>query len=344
MKKTAFTFSKQATTYYLDAAWADFREVTAGRRTVLVTDENVFGLHRQKFEGWEYLIIPPGEKYKQQSTADRLIQQLIELEVDRSTLLVGVGGGVVTDIAGYVASVYMRGIAFGFVPTTLLAMVDAANGGKNGVDAGPYKNLVGTINQPEFLYFDLGFLSTLPVKEFSNGCAEMIKHACIRDVSLFHLLSGATPQQWRNDPALLTELVEKNVLLKSQLVQEDEFEKGDRALLNFGHTIGHAIETAFSMMHGEAISIGMAMALRLSEKYFQLPSAESEKVIALLRACDLPVEIPADIEKALHLIRMDKKRKGEYIRFVLLKEIGRAKTHLLPVNELDSIIKAIPVN
>ncbi len=344
MKKTAFTFSKQTTTYYFDAVWADFRDVTAGRRSILVTDENVFALHRQKFEGWEYLVIPPGEKNKQQHTADRLIQQLIELETDRSTLLVGVGGGVVTDITGYVASVYMRGIAFGFVPTTLLAMVDAANGGKNGVDAGPYKNLVGTINQPEFLFIEPGFLSTLPVKEFNNGCAEMIKHACIRDVSLFHLLSGSSPQLWRTDPVLLAQLIEKNVLLKSQLVQEDEFEKGDRALLNFGHTIGHAIETAFSLMHGEAISIGMVMALRLSEKYFQLPATESEKIVALLRGCDLPVDIPPDIEKALHLIRLDKKRKGEYIRFVLLKEIGRAKTHLLPVNELDSIIKAIPVN
>ena len=344
MKKTAFTFSKQTTTYYLGASWADFKEVTADRRTVLVTDENVFRHHREKFEGWEYLIIPAGEKFKQQSTVDRLIQQLIELEADRSTLLVGAGGGVVTDITGYVASIYLRGIAFGFVPTTLLAMVDAANGGKNGVDVGRYKNLAGTINQPEFLFFDLKFLSTLPVNEFNNGCAEMIKHACIRDVSLFHLLSGTTPQQWRTDPMLLAELVEKNVVLKSQLVQEDEFEKGDRALLNFGHTIGHAIETAFSMMHGEAISIGMVMALRLSEKYFQLPATESEKVIGLLRACDLPVDIPATIDQALHLIRMDKKRKGEYIRFVLLKEIGRAKTHLLPVNELDSIIKAIPIN
>jgi 3-dehydroquinate synthase len=344
MKKTAFTFSKQTTTYYLDAAWADFREVTANRRTILVTDENVYRLHREKFEGWEYLTIAAGEKFKQQSTVDRLIQQLIEMEADRSTLLVGVGGGVVTDITGYVASVYMRGIAFGFVPTTLLAMVDAANGGKNGVDVGSYKNLVGTINQPEFLFFELNFLSTLPEYEFNNGCAEMIKHACILDVSLFHLLSGATPRQWRTDPVLLADLVERNVLLKSQLVQEDEFEKGDRALLNFGHTFGHAIETAFSMMHGEAISIGMVMALRLSEKYFQFPSTESEKVITLLRACDLPVDIPSDISRALHLIRMDKKRKGEYIRFVLLKEIGRAKTHLLPVNELDSIIKAIPVN
>ena len=309
-----------------------------------MVDENVFRLHREKFQEQECLIIPAGEQSKQQGTADSLIQQLINLEADRSSLLVGVGGGVTTDITGYVASIYMRGIAFGFVPTTLLAMVDAANGGKNGVDAGPYKNLVGTINQPEFLFFDLQFLSTLPVREFNNGCAEMIKHACIRDVSLFHLLSGTSPQQWRTDPEILADLVERNVLLKSQLVQEDEFEKGDRALLNFGHTIGHAIETTFSLMHGEAISIGMVMALRLSEKYFQFPVSESEKIISLLRACDLPVDIPPGIEKALHLVRMDKKRKGEYIRFVLLKEIGRAKTHLIPVNEMDSIIKAIPVN
>jgi len=341
MKKISFTFSKQTTDYYLDADWNDINSIALKDSTVLVTDQNVFRLHKKKFEGWRTIVIPAGEEHKQQHTADKIIQQLITQQADRSTTIVGVGGGVVTDITGYVASIYLRGVKAAFVPTTLLAMVDAANGGKNGIDVGEYKNLVGSINQPQFIFYDLKFLRTLPEKEFCNGCAEMIKHGCIKDVSLFKLLSGYSPKQLQNEPAILPELIEKNVLLKSQVVQEDEFEKGDRALLNFGHTVGHAIENRYRLMHGEAISIGMVIALRLSEKICQFPSSETEKVIQLLQLYQLPVKIPWNISEAIHLIRVDKKRKNNEIRFVLLKSIGKATTKMIAIDDLELMIKEI---
>ncbi|HUR11172.1 MAG TPA: 3-dehydroquinate synthase [Flavitalea sp.] len=341
MKKISYTFSRQTTDYYFDATWRELDELTTGYSVIFITDENIQRLHSDKLKDRKTIIIPAGEKHKQQNTADQIILELISFEADKSTFIIAVGGGVVTDLAGYVASVYLRGVKFAFVPTTLLAMVDASNGGKNGVDVGQYKNLVGTISQPQFIFYDLSFLDTLPLKEFSNGCAEMIKHGCIRDASIFKLLSAYTPEKLLKDRQVLGGLIEKNVVLKSQIVQEDEFEKGDRALLNFGHTVGHAIENVFNLMHGEAISIGMVVASKLSEKFFDFPSTETEKLIGTLKNYHLPVEIPDNIKDAIHALKMDKKRTNGEIRFVLLKEIGRAKTYQISIIELENIIKTI---
>ena len=341
MKKISFTFSKQTTDYYLDADWNELLQIAHKDSTVFVTDQNVFKLHKARFEGRRTIVIPAGEEHKQQHTADKIIQQLITQEADRSTTIVGVGGGVVTDITGYVASVYLRGVQVAYVPTSLLAMVDAAIGGKNGIDVGPYKNLVGNIKQPKYIFYDHNFLKTLPEKEFCNGCAEIIKHGCIKDVALFRLLQGSSPLQMQKDQGLLSDIIERNVLLKSQVVQEDEFEAGDRALLNFGHTVGHAIENRYRLMHGEAISIGMVVALRLSEKLLEFPGTETQKVIDLLKTYQLPVEIPRSINDAVHAIRMDKKRKNNEIRFILLKEIGRATTKMISIDDLEMMIKEI---
>ena len=158
--------------------------------TVLITDENIFAKQSAKFDGWKTIVIKAGEQYKNQQAVDEIINRLIELNADRQTFIVGVGGGVVTDITGYAASVYMRGLKFGFVPTSILAMVDASIGGKNGVDVGVYKNLVGVINHPQFLLYDYSFLETLPEAEWINGFAEIIKHACIKDEKMFQLVAG----------------------------------------------------------------------------------------------------------------------------------------------------------
>ena len=172
---------------------------------------------------------------------------------------------MVTDITGYAASVYMRGVKFGFVPTSVLAMVDASIGGKNGVDV-IYKNLVGLIKQPEFLLFDYSFLQTLPTEQWINGFAEIIKHACIKDAEMFAFLEENTVGDFMGDSVKLALLIEKNVTIKSEIVVQDEFEKGDRKLLNFGHTLGHAIENTSQLLHGHAVSIGMAAACTISEE------------------------------------------------------------------------------
>ena len=265
MQKKKFSFSRQSVDYYFDASLTDLKTVAAKDKSIIITDKNIFSAYEKKFKGWKTIVLEPGEQYKIQSTVDGIIQQLIELKADRQTTLIGIGGGVITDITGYTASVFLRGIPFGFIPTSLLAMVDASIGGKNGIDVGVYKNMVGTINQPQFLLFDTALLKTLPDGEWRNGFAEVIKHAAIKDASLFKQLENADIVTYQKKKALIQELVKRNVLIKTKVVLADEFEKNERRMLNFGHTLAHAIETQYNLMHGEAVAIGMVFASHLSE-------------------------------------------------------------------------------
>lgn len=321
--------------------FAYLEELVSKENTILITDENVFAAHAEKFEGWKVIIIKAGEQYKQQTTVDNIIQQLIELQADRKTIIVGVGGGVVTDIAGYAASIYMRGLRFGFVPTSVLAMVDASIGGKNGVDVGLYKNLVGLIKQPEFLLFDHSLLKTLPQEEWVNGFAEIIKHACIKDKALFELLEKNTLKSFQQDEKLLAELIEKNVAIKTAVVVNDEFENGERKLLNFGHTFGHAIENLHQLPHGHAVSLGMVMAAKISEEVNNFYSEDKERVIRLLEQYKLPVQFKYDKEKMLSLLKMDKKREQSTINFILLNKIGEAVIKPLSLQHLEDLVNQI---
>src|SRR3954454_17564842 len=265
MIKRTFSFSSADVTYFIDADVAYLEKLVSKEQSVIVTDTNIFAKHQKKFKGWKTVVIEAGEQHKVQSTVDEIIQQLIDIGADRKTSLVGVGGGVITDITGYVAGVFMRGIKCGFVPTSVLAMVDAAIGGKNGIDVGLYKNMVGLIRQPAFLLYDFSLLKSLPKEEWINGFAEIIKHACIKDAAMFELLEQHELSDFQKDTKLLNKLIKRNATLKSKVVQEDEFEQGDRKLLNFGHTIGHAIENTYLLPHGHAVTIGMVIAAYLSE-------------------------------------------------------------------------------
>jgi len=262
--------------------------------------------HKKRFSNWRVIVLQPGEEQKTQATVDSIIAQLIMMQADRKTTLIGVGGGVITDITGYTASVYMRGIKFGFVPSTLLSMVDASIGGKNGVDVGPYKNLAGTIRQPDFLLYDSSFLRSLPHAEWVNGFAEIIKHACIKDSRLFSELEEHNLKHYKNDKDALSKLVQKNAMIKSNVVMADEFEQGERKLLNFGHTWGHAIETNYALPHGHAVSIGMVMACRLSEQLNGFKG--TDRVVELLEKYGLPVEMEVDKKKVFEVLKMDKKK------------------------------------
>ncbi len=328
----------EGASYYFDAAFSYLEQIVPKEKAVLITDENVFSAQEHLFEGWNYIVIKAGEQHKQQSTVDFIIQQLIEKEADRNTFIVGVGGGVVTDIAGYAASVYMRGLQFGFVPTTILAMVDAAIGGKNGVDVGAYKNLVGLIRQPAFLLFDYSLLNTLPQEHWINGFAEIIKHACIKDAALFSLLEQHVIEDFQRDKNLLAALIEKNVEIKTAVVIADEFEKGDRKLLNFGHTIGHAIENMYQLLHGHAVSIGMAAACTFSEEINNFDSTEKVRVIKLIEKYQLPSAFHFDKQKIGALLKMDKKRVSSQMNYVLLNKIGEAVCKPLPMEQLENLI------
>lgn len=326
------------TSYYFDADFTYLEQIVSKDHAIVITDENVFASHPEKFNGWKTIVIKAGEEYKQQATVDKIFQQLIAFEADRKTFIVGVGGGVVTDITGYAASVYMRGLKFGFVPTTILAMVDAAIGGKNGVDVGMYKNLVGMIKQPAFLLFDYALLKTLPQDQWVNGFAEIIKHACIKDADLFALLEKETLENFQLDCNKLAALVEKNVLIKTTVVIKDEFENGDRRLLNFGHTLGHAIENNYQLLHGHAISIGMVAASTISEEINNFYSVEKERVIRLIKRYHLPAHIKFDRQKIWEILKMDKKRAGNEINFVLLSKIGEAVVKPIPIVQLKDLI------
>jgi len=332
MQKKVFHFSNSSVDYYFGGRISKIKEVVGSFKTVFITDENVFSAHEKQFKSRDVIVLKAGEEYKIQPTVDSVIQQLIEMEADRKTVLIGVGGGVVTDITGYVASIYMRGIAFGFVPTSLLAMVDACIGGKNGIDVGVYKNMVGIIRQPSFLLFDSSLLQTLADDEWRNGFAEIIKHASIKDAAMFKELEQNDLSFYQKKKKDLGVLIRRNALLKTKVVQQDEFEKGDRKLLNFGHTLGHALENQYGLPHGQAVSIGMAYASSLSQKFIGFKNAN--KIVSLLGQYGLPTFVEFDKDKVINVLKMDKKKTRDSISFILLEEIGKAFIKEISIKEL----------
>ena len=338
INKVEHLFSDKKVCYYFDADFAYLEQIVSKDNTILITDKNVFASQSSKFSEWKTIVIEPGEQFKQQAAVDYIFEQLIAFEADRKTFIVGVGGGVVTDIAGYAASVYMRGLKFGFVPTTILSMVDASIGGKNGVDVGVYKNLVGLIRQPEFLLFDFSLLKSLPQQHWVNGFAEIIKHACIKDGILFELLENETLENFQLDEKKLSNLVKKNVAIKTAVVVQDEFEQGDRRLLNFGHTIGHAIENNYQLLHGHAISIGMMAACSLSVTLNQFSILDKDRVARLIEIYQLPIHQKTDWKKIWEILKMDKKRAGKEMNFVLLNKIGEAVVYPIPMGQLQDLI------
>jgi 3-dehydroquinate synthase len=339
MLKKTFSFSSSKTTCYFDASFAQIGKLVEKDRSIFITDQHIFDHHKNLFKGTRLIQIRPGESNKIQSTVDQIIDQVIGFGADRTTTLIGVGGGVVTDIVGYVASVYMRGVPFGFVPTTLLGMVDASIGGKNGIDVGPYKNMVGVIRQPGFLFYDVNLLQTLPMEEWVNGFAEVIKHAAIKDAGLFRDLEKNSINSYRRNKKALNELIRKNVMIKSAVVQKDEFENSERKLLNFGHTLGHAVENVYQLPHGHAISVGIKAACLISEE--MLNFKETARITSLLQQYGLPINIPVDFGKIIEIMRMDKKKTRDIMHYVLLEKLGKAVIKPIPMHLLEKLLYSI---
>lgn len=327
--------------YRFDASPQALSGIATTGNIIFLTDENVYALYASFFAAHPTIVIPAGEQHKTPETAQHIIQQFITKEVDKSYCLVAVGGGVITDMAGWVAATYMRGIRVGYVPTTLLAMVDAAIGGKNGVNIGVYKNLMGTIRQPEFIHIHYLFLQTLPTEEWSNGFAEIIKYACLFDQMLLEELQQHNITYYNSHPEALQELVTRCVAYKNKTVLEDEQEKGLRKLLNFGHTIGHAIENNYELSHGKAIAIGMVAACKLSEQVIGLPKDTTEVVIRTLQQYGLPTSFSMDTDKIMHTLRMDKKRVTGEVDYIVLKDVGQGSIRKTSFNEIESILKQL---
>ncbi|MCE2844868.1 MAG: 3-dehydroquinate synthase [Sediminibacterium sp.] len=337
MKNWKVKFSNSTVSFVLDGSFTAIDKLVDKTQAIYITDENIYALHQKKFKGKKTIVIPAGEEHKQQATVDFIIEALLNFGANRQAVLIGVGGGVVTDMVGYVAGVYMRGVAVGFVPTTILAMVDASIGGKNGIDIGLYKNMVGLIRQPQFLVYDLDFLKSLPPHQWENGFAEIIKHAAIKDAKMMKELSVNNVSFYQKNKKALASLIERNVQIKVNVVQKDEFEKGDRKLLNFGHTIGHAIENQHVLLHGHAISIGMVYAAKISQVLTGF--SETNILVETLKKYGLPTAMHFDIQEAMQVMQKDKKKASAGMQYVVLQKIGKAVSETIPMKSLEKLIK-----
>lgn len=312
-------------------AGAKIRPFFTGTKVAVVSDSNVVPIYGEmvleslRSAGFQptLITVDAGEASKRMEVAAKVADEMIAAGLDRKSMLIALGGGVVGDLAGFVAAIYYRGIPYVQIPTTVVSQVDSSVGGKTGVNASGGKNLLGAFHHPVLVLADPATLLTLPDREFNEGFAEIIKHAAIRDSEMLDILDPA-----RRDG--LADLIARNVGIKARIVVADEKEiTGERALLNFGHTIGHAIEQAAGygrFLHGEAISIGLHAALRLSVEKAGLSEAEAEKVVAALEAFQLPTRIPSDLETDALMEAMghDKKFESGQVRFVLLERLGSA--------------------
>ncbi|WJW75683.1 3-dehydroquinate synthase [Thiohalobacter sp. IOR34] len=306
-----------------------------GRQVMVVSNETVAPLYlepvRDALAGFEQqaVILPDGEQYKTLDTLNLIFDALLEHRFNRRCTLVALGGGVVGDIAGFAAASYQRGVDFIQIPTTLLAQVDSSVGGKTGVNHRLGKNMIGAFHQPNCVLADTDTLNTLDDRQLAAGLAEVIKYGLIRDAAFFDWLESNIDRLTARDPAALAEGIERSCRNKAEVVAADEREAGSRALLNLGHTFGHAIETATgygSWLHGEAVATGMLLAARLSARQGWLPQPEVERIEALLRKAGLPVKAPAemDADRFLELMAVDKKVQDSGLRLVLLRGIGQA--------------------
>jgi 3-dehydroquinate synthase len=308
------------------------------KNVVLITDTTVKKYYEDQFPSHPLITLKTGETIKTLDTVRNIYEKLIEFEADRSTFIVGIGGGIVCDIAGFAASTYLRGVRFGFVSTTLLSQVDASVGGKNGVNFKGYKNLIGVFNQPEFVICDPDLLNTLARKEILNGMAEIVKHAAIEDASLFAYLEKHSQKALALDIDVIEKLIYDSIVIKSRVVNQDELEKGARRKLNFGHTFGHAFEKTTGVAHGEAVSAGMVTAAALSVKKGRLSADDAGRIKTLLQEIGLPVTIQAEGKKVFDALKKDKKRKGDQVYFVLLNGIGNAVVDQIPIKQLEVLL------
>ncbi len=314
------------------------KELLEDERTFIITDTNVRALYEKDFPPGEIITIGTGEKIKTLRTVEQIYKKLVELEADRSSFILGIGGGIVCDIAGFAASTYMRGVRFGFIASTLLAQADAAIGGKNGVNFEGYKNMIGIFKQPEFVICDPAMLRTLPERELKTGFAEIIKHALISSSELFEYLVKNNKKALDLNPEIIEDLVYHSVSIKSEIVNRDESEKGERRKLNFGHTIAHALEKTTELTHGEAVAAGIGISSKLSMKYSNLSAGDETKIHELLKQFDLNRKISfscSDVKKA---IRKDKKREKEIIYCIMLKKIGESIIKEIPITVMEGII------
>jgi 3-dehydroquinate synthase len=339
-QKIEITAGQSISRIYFGFDWKRVTELLPEDATVvIVTDHNLKLIYGDEFPGFPVLSINPGEPSKSLDTISQLTEELLKLGVDRKGFILGIGGGVVCDLAGFLASVYMRGIRFGFVSTSLLSQVDASIGGKNGVNSKSAKNIIGLFNQPEFVICDNSMLATLPEEEYLSGFTELLKAALIRDKSLLNMIDTNCVSILSRDPDMLNKLIVKSVQIKKSIVQEDERESALRKILNFGHTFGHAAESHYSIKHGIAVAWGMIAAMELSFQKGYLSNTDKKFVTELIIKLGLLQGAEISGKSIASKISSDKKRSGDFIDFVFLTSPAICKLEKVSISDLVKFIK-----
>jgi 3-dehydroquinate synthase len=341
LEKILITTQDSISAILVGARWEAVVKLLPERNVAIITDENVFKIYGNDFPAFPVLKIRPGEETKQMKVIESLAKKLLKTGIDRSGFILAVGGGVVCDVAGFMASVFMRGIRCGYVSTSLLSQVDASTGGKNGVNLGNIKNVIGNIRQPEFVICDTTMLRTLPEDEYLSGLAELIKTGIIGDPEIIDMMEMNQSKIIRRDRELLTELVARSVRYKASVVSKDERETGLRRVLNFGHTFGHAIELQESVKHGFAVASGIELATVFSQKKGYLKVRESDRIINILKKYNLLKRYKITAGSIKKLILHDKKKTGNEIWFVFIKGLGKPAVEKLGVGEIVDFYRHI---
>lgn len=341
--------------YFADGKKGAFAQVLSKHfdsdRWILVTNPLVDRLHGASFKKElrslgkvSTLHIPDGEKYKTLQTVEKLYKDFLKCKVDRSTPILALGGGVIGDVVGFAAATFLRGVPLVQIPTTLLAQVDSSVGGKTGVDLPAGKNLIGAFHQPKLVYIDVEVLKTLPQREILCGTSEVIKYGAIASEALFKSLEKKVGSFLNLEPHFLKKVVKECVRIKANVVERDEKEiYGIRSVLNFGHTLGHAIETLSGYKkysHGEAVAIGMAFAVQLSESMGLTNTWTVDRLMNLIHEMGLPHQIPQYSKNAyLQVMARDKKMSKGKVRYVLIKKIGMVTTQMLPIQQVGDALE-----
>lgn len=307
-------------------------------KVAVITDGNVAPLFHDQIKKnlpeAMLIVVEPGEQSKTMKVAEAICEDLLEDGFQRNGVVIGLGGGMITDLAGFVASIYMRGVCFIAMPTTLLSMIDASVGGKTGVNLGA-KNVIGTFHPAEIILIDLDFLKSLPERQMKTGVAEVIKYAAVLDASLEKVLM--------QDKIDYIEILEKGLRTKASVCNSDLKEQGPRKVLNFGHTLGHAIEhlSKYKLSHGEAISIGMTLANKIAMKLGKLSKVQADRIDAMLKQYDLPTQLPKSIKvkDMIDMVYRDKKMDGQTVNFILSRGIGKHEIVKLTPEEMGKLLR-----
>ena len=323
---------------YMGNAEAMLQQLLPSKRVIVISDTNIDRIHHHLISKYDTILIGQGEQAKGLTTLDGIYRRLIELGADRSTFILGIGGGIVTDITGFVASTYMRGVEFGFVTTTLLGAVDASVGGKNGINIGGFKNMVGLFSQPSFVVCDVALLHSLPIRDFRAGMAEVIKSAILGDAELFEILEHTTFEALREDVQLLENIVARCIQIKASVVAEDERESGRRRILNLGHTLAHAIEKCSTKMsHGEAVAVGLYHVTLFAIAQKLIDEAEGKRILLLIERYGFETDLPVENKQLHEAMQGDKKRQGDTLHIIIPTAIGAVEDRTVAYKELANV-------